>query len=587
MGDKSDRTVRQEAKRARLMAEDLHGRTPFVRSIALKIALLAIVSAIVAAAISVVLFSGLTKEQVKSSVENNIGDLATSYATLVNKEIESKGTLEYEDYNALLSGVKIKEMSSSYAYLVSPDGITLYHPTKDRVGNPVENEVVKGIVAELKADRTPADAVVTYEFKGANKIAGYSILSDRSVLVVTADEKDAFSFMSRIRLLGIALMIGIIVICGAGGVVFSMMLTKPLTFIKDMVVETAEFNFVSKGRAKNLQLRTDEIGSIARALKLMRDSLRGIVGDINRSSDTLDHRVSQVADSSIEIDSMCTDASSTTEELAEGMEETSASADNIQANIQQMNDDAEIIQELSGDGQKQAVEIKERAEQLKESSEAATRRVTSIYEDIKVKTEKAIADAETVSKINDLTDAIMAISGQTSLLALNANIEAARAGDAGRGFAVVATEIGALANQTSNTVTGINEIVAEVNEVVTRMSETLTESMDFLENVVIKDYDSFTEVSSQYSNDADSFKRNMENIDDSVNKLSSEIAVVAESLQKIAGIVGESSFGVTDIAGKTQDITALTVDNRDAVSECMDAVKGLREIASRFKMNES
>ena len=478
-------------------------------------------------------------------------------------------------------------MSSSYAYMVSSEGVTLYHPTKDRVGNQVENEVVKGLVAELKAGKTPEDGVVTYLFKGANKIAGYSILSDRSILVVTADEKDAFSFMSSVRKLAVGLFIGIVIIAGGAAVIFSMMLTKPMTFIKDMVVETAEFNFVSKGRAKNLQLRSDELGSIARALKLMRDSLRGIVGEINVSSDTLDARVNQVSDSSIEIDSMCSDASSTTEELAEGMEETSASADSIQANIQQMNDDAEVIQELSHDGQAQAVEIKNRAVTLKSDTEAATSRATSLYEDMKARTDKALADSQAVKKINALTEAIMEISSQTSLLALNANIEAARAGEAGRGFAVVATEIGALANQTSNTVTGINEIVDEVNEVVARMSETLTEAMDFLENVVIKDYDSFSEVSAQYMNDAETFKFNMENIDESVSKLTGEIAVVAEALQKIAGIVGESSFGVTDIAGKTQDITALTIDNRDAVAECMDAVKGLREIASRFKMNES
>ncbi len=587
MGSNRDRAAEYEARRARLMDEDLHGRTPFVRSIALKIALLAILSAIVAAVISVVMFSDLTKDQVKTSVENNIGDLATAYAALINEQVKIKGTLTYDDYNELLSEVKIKDMSSSYAYLVSSDGTTLYHPTKDRVGNPVENAVVKGLVAELSAGRTPEDDVVTYVFKGANKIAGYSILSDRSILVVTADEKDAFSFMGRIRNLAIVLVIGIIIICGAGGVIFSKMLTKPMTFIKDMVVETAEFNFVSKGRARNLQLRTDEIGSIARALKMMRDSLRGIVGEINRSSDTLDVRVSQVADSSVEIDSMCSDASSTTEELAEGMEETSASADNIQANIQQMNDAAELISELTGEGRKQASEIKDRAAGLKSDALAATQRVTSLYEDMKIKTERAIADSEAVSKINDLTDAIMAISSQTSLLALNANIEAARAGEAGRGFTVVATEIGALANQTSDTVTGINEIVAEVNDIVARMSETLTDSMEFLENVVIKDYESFAEVSNRYSDDADSFGESMREIDSSVSGLTNEIAVITESLQKIAGIVGESSFGVTDIAGKTQDITALTVDNRDAVSECMDAVRGLREIASRFKMNES
>lgn len=587
MSERMDREARYEAKRAKLASADIHGKIPFFKSIALKIAILAVVCAAVATGFCIIIFSDLTKEQVKHAVENNIGDLATSYASLVNDRIEEKGELDYDDYNELLSNVRIKGMSSSYAYLVTSDGITQYHPTKDRVGNPVENEVVKGLVTELKAGRTPEDGVANYVFKGTDKIAGYSILSDRSILVVTADEKDAFSFMSSVRKLAIGLFIGIVIIVGGAATVFSMMLTKPMTFIKDMVVETAEFNFVSKGRAKNLQLRADELGSIARALKLMRDSLRGIVGEINVSSDTLDARVSQVSDSSIEIDSMCSDASSTTEELAEGMEETSASADSIQANIQQMNDDAEVIEELSHDGEAQAVEIKNRAASLKADTEAAAAKVTSLYEDMKVRTEKALADSHAVRKINDLTEAIMEISSQTSLLALNANIEAARAGEAGRGFAVVATEIGALANQTSNTVTGINGIVDEVNEVVARMSETLTEAMDFLENVVIKDYDSFSEVSAQYMNDAETFKYNMENIDSSVSKLTGEIAVVAEALQKIAGIVGESSFGVTDIAGKTQDITALTIDNRDAVEECMDAVKGLREIASRFKLSES
>lgn len=589
MGDgrpKSDRAAAKlEMKKAKLAAEDIHGRTPFSKSIALKIAALAVLSSIVAAVVSIVMFSGLTKSEVKTAVENNIGDLAESYGGLIDVELAEKGSLTYEDYNAVLSGVKVDGLDSSYAYIVTADGIMQYHPTQDKVGNPVENDVVKGLVAELAAGRIPEDSVVTYVFKGANKIAGYSIQSDRSILVVTADETDVYSFMSDVKKLGIILIIGIIIVFGTAGVVFSLMLTKPMAYIKDMIIETAEFNFVSKGRMQNLQVRGDELGGMARALKMMRDSLRSIVGEINHTSDTLDDRVTQVSDSSVEIDSMCTDASSTTEELAAGMQETSASADSIQANIQEMQEDAETIKELSKEGEQQAGEIRQRAISLNSTTKAATERTNTLYEDVKRKTERAIADSQAVSKINDLTEAIMAISSQTSLLALNANIEAARAGEAGRGFAVVATEIGALANQTSDTVNGINAIVDEVNEAVRGMSETLTESLDFLENVVIKDYETFSEVSVQYENDAESFGESMGNIEASVAKLTDEIRVVADALQKIAGIVGESTFGVTDIAGKTQDITELTIDNKEAVAECMRAVEALREIASRFRMN--
>ncbi|MBE5871790.1 MAG: HAMP domain-containing protein [Lachnospiraceae bacterium] len=566
---------------------DIHRKIPFFKSIAMRIGLIAIIGSLLAGVFSIIMFSQLTKSESKKLTENNIGDLATAYGKLVNMEIAEKGELAYEDYNALLADVKIEGMPSSYAYLVTADGIMQYHPKQEKVGKPVENEVVKGLVAQLKAGATPADDVVTYLYKGANKIAGYSILTDRSILVVTMDETDAYFFKKDIRKISIVLLLTIIIVCGGGGSLYALQITRPLNYIKDMVVETAEFNFVSKNRMAGLQKRADELGSITRAMKLMRDNLRSLVGDINVSSDTLDASVNAVMGTSAEIDHMCTDASSTTEELAAGMQETTASAEMIQENIKQMQHEAEGIKALSDEGEKQAEEIMLRAEKLNGTTREASERTTALYENMKEKTQKAIADSKAVSKINELTEAIMAISSQTSLLALNANIEAARAGEAGRGFAVVATEIGSLANQTSDTVSSINAIVVEVNEVVNRMADTLTESINFLENVVIKDYDIFSDVSVRYRDDAEYFEKELENIDESVTKLTEAIGVVADSIEAISSTISESTFGVTDIAEKTQDITARTVDNRTAVDECMDAVAGLREIAARFKMNDN
>ena len=566
---------------------DIHQKIPFMKSIAMRIGLLAIFASLLAGVFSIIMFSQLTKSEAKRLTVNNIGDLATAYGKLVNKEIAEKGELTYDDYNALLASVKIEGMPSSYAYLVTQDGTMQYHPKQEKVGNPVENEVVKGLVAQLKSGATPADDVVTYLYKGANKIAGYSILTDRSILVVTTDETDAYSFMKDIRKISIILILAIFIICGGGGSIYALQITKPLNYLKDLIVETAEFDFVSKNRMTGLQKRKDELGSIARAMKLMRDNLRSLVGDINASSDTLDASVNAVMSTSAEIDHMCTDASSTTEELAAGMQETTASTEMIQENIKQMQHEAEGIKSLSDEGEKQAEERMQVSEKLNGTTNEAADRTTALDENMKEKTQKAIEDSKAVSKINELTEAIMAISSQTSLLALNANIEAARAGEAGRGFAVVATEIGSLANQTSDTVSSINAIVGEVNEVVNRMADTLTESINFLENVVIKDYGIFSDVSVRYRDDAEYFEKELENIDESVTKLTEAIVSVADSIEAISNTISESTFGVTDIAEKTQDITARTVDNRTAVDECMDAVTGLREIAARFRMNDN
>ncbi len=561
------------------------GKVPFIKSIGFKIALLVVIASLVSTAICVVMFSNLSKSEAKRLVENNIGDLAVSYAALVNYELSEKEALEYDDYNAVLADVKVEGMDSSYAYLVTSDGIMQYHPTADKVGNPVENEVVKGLVAQLAAGSTPADAVVTYLYKGANKIAGYSILTDRSILVVTADEKDAYAFMSDITKLSIGLFIAIIVIFSAVGVIFAMtLIIKPMENIIDIVNETADFNFASKNRMSKMLKRKDEIGNIGKSMGKMRANLRAMVGEINETTDTLSVKVESVTSSSVQIDNMCTDTSSTTEELAAGMQETTASTETIQGNIELMQDEATEIKQLTADGERQSEDIKARAESLNETTKTATNRTTTLYNDMKAKTEKAIADSEAVSKINELTDAIMAISNQTSLLALNANIEAARAGEAGKGFAVVATEIGNLASQTSDTVGSINEIVGEVNEVVSRMASTLTESIDFLENVVIKDYEQFSEVSVQYKSDADLVKSNMENIEHSIVKLTRSVESVADSLQGIANTIGEATIGVTDIAGKTSDITSMTADNKDAVDECMEALDILKGITGRFTL---
>ena len=114
--------------------------------------------------------------------------------------------------------------------------------------------------------------------------------------------------------------------------------------------------------------------------------------------------------------------------------------------------------------------------------------------------------SETTNDIQVVIGKIESIASQTNLLSLNASIEAARAGEAGKGFAVVATEIGSLADQTSQAIANISAIVKEVNEAVGNMSECLEETTEFLEKSVSADYKEFEQVSEQYKDDANVFK---------------------------------------------------------------------------------
>jgi methyl-accepting chemotaxis protein len=227
----------------------------------------------------------------------------------------------------------------------------------------------------------------------------------------------------------------------------------------------------------------------------------------------------------------------------------------------------------------------ERATNLKRTTERASRTTKEKYGDVKVMADAAIENSKAAEKINELTNTIMAISSQTSLLALNASIEAARAGEAGRGFAVVATEIGNLAGQTSSAVSNINGIVDEVNSAISQMQTCLTEMGEFIENTVLKDYENFSKVGDQYQDDADIFKDSMSSIKNSVDELTEIIGDIVGAIGSINTAIGESANGVSDIAGKTTDIVQGMSDTEIMVTQCHDCVDRLEEVIKKFVLD--
>lgn len=557
----------------------------FLHSISAKILLLVAVVVILAVVGAMTNAIPQEKKALDNTNKNYIMSMATIAVNLLNNSItEEEGTPE--QYKELLSDVKMIGIDSSYAYLVDEKGMMIYHPTPEKIGQKVENEVVTGVVAELQAGKKPAPTVVEYEFKGTTKYAAYALTTKNQILVITADEDEVMSvFDSMIRKV-LSTAVSSLVFCLIIGYIISKIICKPIKDITEIINTTAELDFRHNPVSERLCKKKDETGFMARSVRSMRRNLRDMVYNIEETSGKINTNVGELQKVTNLVNNICTDNSATTQELAAGMQETAATTETISANMNEIQTGATDIAGLATEGNKISEEIMERARNLKETTVTASEKTKDMYETVKVKADQAIEGSKAVDKINELTNTIMAISSQTGLLALNASIEAARAGEAGRGFAVVATEIGNLANQTSQAIADINNIVGEVNHAVDNMSGCLSETTDFLEKTVLTEYKEFEKVSEQYSDDADVFKTSMTNVNQSISKLAESIELIVDALDGINSTIGEFTCGVTDIADKTSGMVTETSASYELVKECKDCVARLEEIVEKFTLEK-
>ncbi len=567
--------------------EKKQGGVGFFHSIRFTITLLVMISVCLTTVLDLLIVVPATKEQLKQSAQSNMLGLAGAYGKIVQNAIdngETANTNLYKTYKSLVGNCKVEGVESSYVYMVSGDGTMQYHPTEDKVGQPVENAVVKGLIEEIKQGNHPEDAAVSYEFKGEMKYASYHILRNNTILVVSADESEILASMNAIQKRAIVGSILVFICMCIFAFIVAIYISRPILRMSNMIERIANFNFAESASLARMLKRKDETGVMGQSIQLMCQNMRDMVRRMEETSDNINQQASELTSISQAINTNCTDNSATTEQLAAGMQETSASTQNIATNIDYMKGGVEEICVLTAKGDQLSQEITSRAEDMRQRTKQAAEHTLNIYQSMKDSTQEALQQAQAVDKINTLTDSIMEIASQTNLLALNASIEAARAGEAGKGFAVVASEIGKLANESSDTVVSINAIMAEISQAVQNMTDNLSNTVDFLENVVLKDYEQFEAVGVQYNQDADTVSSSMETIEGAVHRLSSTINDIADALAGITSTVSQSATGVGEIAEKTTNIVSDTMQNMNLVDSCREAIDQLQSIVDQFEL---
>lgn len=552
----------------------------FLYSIRTKFILTVIVSILIASALFLGIIIPISRNAISELTKSYMLDMVATHRTIINGAIgENEATRE--EYKALLHDVKIHNMEGSFAYLVNKEGIMEYSPTTEKIGQPVENKIVKELVARINKGDIPQDNVITYDYRGDIKYASYSVTDKKEILVMAADYNEVMQPINNIVKIAVTASVFVVVILSLLALLMGNIIVAPIRSVTTIIGRVSEFDFRFDSNNK-IYKRKDETGEMARAVQNMCKNLGRIVSEIENAKECLLLSITglqTVLDAAYQ---MSTDNSAITQELAAGMEETSATTETIFEDIENMKKTVLSINQLITEGTSYSGEIMDRANSLCETTIQASEKTKDIYSKIRIKTDQAMEDAKAVEEINVLTNAVMQISSQTSLLALNASIEAARAGEAGRGFSVVATEIGKLAEQTSKEVGNINQVADKVNKAVKNISTCLWDTEEFLGNDVLKDYENFIDTGEKYKNDAAVFKKNMNEISSSIKSLTKSVSIISESLGGINITMGEASAGVTDIAQRTEEMAGNSTETNRLAQESHRGVKQLEDIVDKF-----
>lgn len=534
------------------------------------------------------------KENLRNSVEMTIAMIEqfnqeVEAGNLTLEEAQEKvkvailGKKDNEGKRPINKNIKLGE--NGYIFVVDQKGTSIAHPNIE--GNNVWDEQDDNGVKymqEIIAKGNEGGGFVSYSWPLPNS----DQLEDKGVYAETdpywgwvigastylADfNKPAESILKLTMIvIGVAIIIGILVIWQ-----YASSMAKPINRVVQAMERFAEGDLTQE----SMSIRSkDEIGKLANAMNQMQSKLKDMIHNIAQASDLITTSSKELSQSANEVNMGAEQVAITMNELASGAEgqahhsnELTSLMERFTADLRETNQYGEHIHQSSFE----VLGLTNEGSQLMTSSNSQMKKIDSIVQNAVEKVKNLDAQAQEISK---LVVVIKDIANQTNLLALNAAIEAARAGEHGKGFAVVADEVRKLAEQVGYSVNDITTIVANIQQdfdVVTSSLEDGYQEVKDGTTQIKATSETFTTISDSINDVVESVQlisKNLSKVTDDGQKMNSaiqEIAAVAEEsaagVEQTTATTEQTSSSMEVMAGKSAQLSTLAIELKTLVAQ--------------------
>lgn len=487
------------------------------------------------------------------------------------------GTIKLDDINQIIQDIHIG--SRGYAFIANREGQFVAHKDMGKVLDKelLTKEDTADTEALVKAVKDRSEGIRDMSLDGQADYISYMPIegTDWSIALVS-DKSEVLAGVYRSAVVQailflLAILLGIFVTRR-----ISRTITTELASVNDYARALANCNLAYRGQAQ----RMDEFGETIAALNRGSDSMgnsmeavRGRSQEILESCERIDEMFGQTSDD-------VQQAAAATEEISATMTQCSTTLNEISSMTQQADQDTMRSVKQTEAARSLASRIHEDARNMQRQTDASYAQVQQVSEACGQKLRSALDKVKVVEDISDMANGILDISAQTNLLALNAAIEAARAGEQGRGFAVVADEVRKLAEESAKTVTEIQKGVEGTLAAVEELAGASKELLTVMEKDILTDYQNMLEVASSYQTAGEDVQRISAEfgqlsggIAGSIQQISQNIADVTDSVAQVALSTNQIADSMSNITGKSSTIVEYSGRNKEAAIMLKESVE--------------
>jgi len=470
------------------------------------------------------------------------------------------GTVKLDSLSEKLSEIEIG--SNGSITMVDGLGQTMAHPNQDLIMNfnvleanrngykgltEIGNEMISGKSGNATFTR-PDGSTYLFLYHSIKGTPNWSM----GAIIPEAQINELSDTLMWIILIGFLIIIGIVIL----NVFFvGRTISEPLNFLSEAMRQLSEYDLredeeLSESVTRYVD-RVDEIGEMTNAALDLRTNMYEL-------ATVLSHQSRKISESATNLSSVAQEQLASSEELSsqaqtvdEHIQSTSASIQEVTSGVEEV---AASAQDVSKNSQELSNEIGETETAVNKGKEELIRqgtRMTTVDQQNNRTTEIVTMVAEKATNVQEIVNTISSIAEQTNLLALNAAIEAARAGEAGKGFAVVADEIRKLAEESKSASSNIARILNEIDEGASGANEAVKTTVTLYREL----FEGTKLVTGEFE------------------KISDYMVSVNSRVESLMGAAQEQSASAEEMASAMDNSSKLTTDIADQISQMSTAVE--------------